>query len=72
LLFLQGVWQKRVTERGFLMVNLWWNAGESWQVDGRFFGCEKQATDSGFILGDSRFGNWWGARKAFQRDAPQN
>jgi hypothetical protein len=30
LLFLQGFWEKRAAERGFLMVNSWWNAGESW------------------------------------------
>jgi hypothetical protein len=27
-----------VAERGFLMVNLWWIAGESWEVDGRISG----------------------------------
>jgi hypothetical protein len=30
LVFTGGFWQKRVAERGFLMVNLWWIAGESW------------------------------------------
>ena len=29
-LFLLGFWQKRVAEHGFLMVKLWWIAGESW------------------------------------------
>jgi hypothetical protein len=28
--FCWGFLQKRVVERGFLMVNLWWIAGESW------------------------------------------
>jgi len=28
--FAEGFWQKRCAERGFLMVNLWWIAGESW------------------------------------------
>jgi hypothetical protein len=28
--FLLGFWQKRGAERDFLMVNLWWIAGESW------------------------------------------
>jgi hypothetical protein len=34
--FCWGFWQKRVVERGFFVVNLWWNRGESWCVDGRF------------------------------------
>jgi len=28
--FSLGFWQKRGAERGFLMVNSWWIAGESW------------------------------------------
>jgi hypothetical protein len=36
--FCWGFWQKRGAERGFLMVNLWWFAGESWHVDGHFSG----------------------------------
>jgi hypothetical protein len=28
--FCWGFWQNRVVERGFLMVNLRWIAGESW------------------------------------------
>ena len=28
--FCWGFWQKRRAERVFLMVNLWWIAGESW------------------------------------------
>jgi hypothetical protein len=28
--FCWGFWQKRGAERGFLMVDLWWIAGESW------------------------------------------
>jgi hypothetical protein len=35
---LQGFWQKLVAERGLLMVNLWWNRGELWFVDGHFLG----------------------------------
>jgi hypothetical protein len=27
-----------VVERGFLVVKLWWIAGESWEVDGQFSG----------------------------------
>jgi hypothetical protein len=34
--FCWGFWQKRGAERGFLMVNLWWIAGESWYVDDHF------------------------------------
>jgi hypothetical protein len=29
-----GFWQNWGAERGFLMVNLWWNAGELWLFDG--------------------------------------
>jgi hypothetical protein len=36
--FCWGFWQKRCAERGFLMVNLWWIAGETWCVDGHFSG----------------------------------
>ena len=35
ILFLLGFWQKRWLERGFLVVKLWWIAGESWLVDGQ-------------------------------------
>jgi hypothetical protein len=31
---LLGFWPKRVVGRGFLVVKLWWIAGESWEVDG--------------------------------------
>jgi hypothetical protein len=37
-LFCWGFWQNRVQKRGFLLVNLWWIAGESWQIDGRYSG----------------------------------
>jgi hypothetical protein len=40
-LFLLGFWQKRGAERGFLMVNLWRIAGETWCVDGHFSGSKK-------------------------------
>jgi hypothetical protein len=33
--FCWGFWQKRVVGRGFLVVKLWWIAGESWEVDGQ-------------------------------------
>jgi hypothetical protein len=38
--FCWGFWQKRVVERGFLMVNLWWIRGELWLVDGHFSGAK--------------------------------
>jgi hypothetical protein len=47
---LLGFWQKRVPKRGFSLVNLWWIAGESWQVDAHFSGSKKHATFSGFIF----------------------
>jgi hypothetical protein len=34
--FCCGFWEKRVAERGFLMVNSWWNAGEGWHADVTF------------------------------------
>ena len=30
LCFCWGFWGKRVVERGFLMVKLWWDCGDSW------------------------------------------
>jgi hypothetical protein len=46
-----------VAERGFLMVNLWWDAGERWQGDGRFLGAKNMPRILDLFLGDSRFGN---------------
>jgi hypothetical protein len=37
-LFCGGFGKKRVVERGFLMVNLWWIRGESWLIDGPISG----------------------------------
>jgi hypothetical protein len=39
--FCWGFWEKQVVERGFLMVNVWWNRGKSWWVDGRFSDLKK-------------------------------
>jgi hypothetical protein len=39
--FCWGFGKKLVVKRGFLMVNVWWNRGELWCVDGRFFGSKK-------------------------------
>jgi hypothetical protein len=36
LRFCRGFWRKRVVEGGFLVVNLWWNRGDLWCVDGHF------------------------------------
>jgi hypothetical protein len=38
--FTGGFGENGVAKRGFLMVNLWWNAGESWPVDGHFLGAK--------------------------------
>jgi hypothetical protein len=38
LCFCRGFWRKRAVEGGFLVVNLWWNRGELWCVDGRIWG----------------------------------
>jgi hypothetical protein len=35
--FLQGVLAKTGGKGGFLVVNLWWNRGELWCVDGRIW-----------------------------------
>ena len=59
-MFLQGFWEKRVAERGLLMVNLWWNAGERWCSDGRFLVAKNMPPILDLFLDDSRFGNVWG------------
>jgi hypothetical protein len=40
LCFCSGFWRKRIIEGVFLVVNLWWNRGELWCVDGRILGLE--------------------------------
>ena len=61
LRFCRGFWGKRVVERVFLMVNLWWDCGD-FVVDGwSYFGVEKYATDSGFIFWGFPFWEWVGA-----------
>jgi hypothetical protein len=54
---LGGFCEKPVVERGFLMVNSWWNAGKSWHFDGRFSGTKNMPAILDLFLGDSRFGN---------------
>jgi hypothetical protein len=39
------------------MVNLWWIAGESWQVDGHFSGSKNLPLFPDLFLSDSHFGN---------------
>jgi NaMN:DMB phosphoribosyltransferase len=39
------------------MVNLWWIAGESWQVDGHFSGFENFPLSPDLFLRNSHFGN---------------
>jgi hypothetical protein len=54
---LQGVVpKKRVAQRGFLMVNSLWNAGESWQVDGRFSGSKNMPLIPDLFWVTSHFG----------------
>jgi hypothetical protein len=38
--FCRGLWQKRVVAGGFFVVNLWWNRGELWLIDGRVLGAK--------------------------------
>ena len=40
LRFYRGFWRKRMVEGGFFVVNLWWNRGDLWCVDGHIFGVE--------------------------------
>jgi hypothetical protein len=55
--FCWGFWQKRCAERGFLMMKLWWIAGETWCVDGHFSGSENLPLCQDLFLRDSHFGN---------------
>jgi hypothetical protein len=48
--------EKRVSERGILMVNLWWFAWWAWYLNGHVLSAEKCDTYSGFIFGDSVLG----------------
>jgi hypothetical protein len=60
LCFCRGFWGKRVVERGFLMVNLWWDCGDFVVNGWSYFGVEKSATDSGFIFWGFPFWEWVG------------
>jgi len=48
--FLQGFWQKVRLNGGVFVVNLWWFAGETWEVDTQSFVSEKHATSFNFIF----------------------
>jgi len=54
-LFCGGFGKKRVVERGFLMVNLWWIRGESWLIDGPISGLKNMPRIADLFLG-FRFG----------------
>jgi DNA gyrase/topoisomerase IV subunit A len=43
---------------GFLVVKLWWIAGESWEVDGQFSGSKNMPLFPDLFLRDSHFGNF--------------
>jgi hypothetical protein len=49
--FAGGFCEKRRVERGFLLVSLWWNDGESWCVGGRIFGVKNFALFRDLFLG---------------------
>jgi hypothetical protein len=55
--FCWGFWKKRVVGRGVLVVNLWWIAGESWEVDGQFPGSKNMPLFPDLFLSDFHFGN---------------
>jgi hypothetical protein len=55
--FCWGLWQKRMVGRGFLVVKLWWIAGESWEVDGQDSGSKNMPFFPDLFLRDSHFGN---------------
>jgi hypothetical protein len=71
-----------VVDDGFLMVNLWWNRGELWFVDGRVLGVKNLPLFLDLFFEDSHFGNtasetgtgcrlqWGGARLLVSGEAP--
>jgi hypothetical protein len=54
---LQGVFEKRVAERGFLVVNLWWNRGDLWCIGWCFSRLKNTPRIPDLFLSDSHFGN---------------
>jgi hypothetical protein len=55
--FCWGFWRKWVVGCGFLVVKLWWIAGESWEVDGQDSGSKNMPLFPDLFLRDSHFGN---------------
>jgi hypothetical protein len=60
--FCRGFWLKLVAERGFFVVNSWWNAGESWQIDGHFSSVKNTPPFAGLFFADFPF--WESAKTA--------
>jgi hypothetical protein len=57
LRFCRGFLKNAGAERGFLMVNLWWNRGDLWCIGWCFSSSEKFSWIPDLFLSDSRFGN---------------
>src|SRR2546430_14118338 len=55
--FCGGFCRKRGADRGFLMVNLWWNAGERWLENDLNLVAENMPDFLDLFFGLSRFGN---------------
>jgi len=47
-----------MVERGFLMVNLWWNCGDFVVNGWSYFGVENTSRILYLFFGDSRFWEW--------------
>ncbi len=56
---MRGFCEKRRVDRGFLLVNLWWNDGESWCVDGCILGAENFPLFRDLFLGRQPGGVRW-------------
>jgi hypothetical protein len=55
--FCWGFLKKRVAERGFLVVNLWWDRGDLWCIGWHFYRLKNFPWIPDLFLSDSRFGN---------------
>jgi len=49
--FSVGFWKKWGVERGFLMVNLWWDCGELWSENAQFRAAENVPLFRNIFLG---------------------
>jgi hypothetical protein len=56
--FCGGFCGNEVADRGFLMVNLWWNAGERWLENDHNSNAKNMPHFLDLFFGFSRFGNW--------------